>query len=307
MRSGLRGAAPSAGPAAPDLSLVDVPLAVEHVPGGSPRLLLIHPVGLDRGVWKGLLPYLGGRYELLLVDLPGHGESGKPPNGTYSLRAFAERCLRLLDEAGWEDAVWVGNSLGGGVSLAAAIRAPERVRGLALLDSVGFRRDLPLLGHLAQTPVAAAICRWANPLTVGLSLRLVRRAGSPASPDQVRRAASYLQCPSGRSAFLATVRALHGPELDTLSPHYGSIRCPSLILQGRWDPLIRPGHAARLANALSNATLVSLPDCGHFPADERPEVVGPLLRQFLDPLGAAGWLETQGLNGAPRRDQDEVQ
>src|SRR5688500_11581314 len=96
-----------------------------------PRVVLIHAIGFVHHTWEPVVPDLRDGFRLVGVDLPGHGESDKPAAVDYSLPAFGRRLIRFLDELGWEDAVLIGNSLGGGTALAAAVQAPERVRALA--------------------------------------------------------------------------------------------------------------------------------------------------------------------------------
>src|SRR5438270_12321627 len=88
------------------------------------RVVLVHAIGFDDRSWDLVLPRLAERCRVAAIDLPGHGESDKPLGADYGLEALGARLVRVLDELGWEDAVLVGNSLGGGTSLAATLRAP---------------------------------------------------------------------------------------------------------------------------------------------------------------------------------------
>src|SRR5690349_4791541 len=81
-----------------------------------PRVVLVHAIGFDHRSWELVLPRLADRCRIAAVDLPGHGQSDKPLGVDYGLRALGARVIAVLDELGWEDAVFVGNSLGGGTS-----------------------------------------------------------------------------------------------------------------------------------------------------------------------------------------------
>ena len=87
----------------------------------------------------GLAPFLQRDYQLVALDLPGHGESDKPAGADYGLQSLGAQVGRLLDELGWEDCLLVGNSIGGGTCLSLTLQHPERVRALALLNSVVYR------------------------------------------------------------------------------------------------------------------------------------------------------------------------
>jgi pimeloyl-ACP methyl ester carboxylesterase len=247
-----------------------------------PRVVLIHAIGLDHQTWEPIAPFLEDKYQLVALDLPGHGESDKPVDADYNLPALGRRVLRFLYELGWEDAVFVGNSLGGGTSLSAALQAPERVKGLALINSVGLREGLPLVGKLAFLPVVPLATSYAPAPVMRLGLECARSAWGTVPKERGTFASRYLRSMEGRTAFFGTLKNLYGPDLDQMAERYEEIRCPTLVLHGEKDPLIRLSHAELLAEAIPPAELVCLPECGHFPQEEQPEQVASELRTFLD-------------------------
>lgn len=247
-----------------------------------PRVILIHAIGFDHRSWEPIAPLLREEYQLVALDLPGHGESEKPAGVDYGLRSLGARVVRFMDEMGWEDAILVGNSLGGGTSLAVTLQAPERVRGLALVNSVAFRQGLPLLGRLGLLPLVPLVSCYAPGLAVRLGLESVRGAWGSVTQDRCRACGVYLRSSEGRAAFFTALRALYGQDLDRMSEHYHEIRCPTLVLHGERDPLIRVSHAERLAKTIPGAELVRIPRCGHFAQEERPDVVARELRRFFE-------------------------
>lgn len=256
--------------------------------GEGPRVLLLHPIGFDLHTWDDVLPYLEDACTVAAIDLPGHGESDRVSGADYGLRSLGQRLIGFLDELGWEDAVLVGNSIGGGTCLSAAAQAPARVAGLALFNTLGFRQGLPLLGRLGFVPGAPAIAGWAPAPFVRLGLDYARCGWGKVSADRTRRCATYMRDRDGRAAFFHMLRQIYGPDLEWVAGHYGEIRCPTLIAHGEADPLVRLWHAERLAQAIPPADLERIPRAGHFPQEERPEIVGPMLRRFLDRVRTAG-------------------
>lgn len=263
-------------------SLFETRVSYERWGSEGPRVLLVHPIGFDRHSWEDVIPRLSTRFQVAALDLPGHGESDKPARANYGLWALGARVERFLDELGWEDAIVVGNSLGGGVALSLTLQAPQRVRGLTLVNSVGFRSGLPLLGRLAFVPLLPLTTAFTPRLALRLGLASPRREWWKSIPakrfDNTRQ---YLRSREGRGAFFLALRHLYGPDLDEMAEHYGEIHCPTLVLHGERDPLIRLGHAARLATAIPSARLEILPHCGHFPQEECPEETLQHLRRFL--------------------------
>ena len=246
-----------------------------------PRVLLIHAIGFDHRTWEPVIPFLKDDYRLVALDLPGHGESDKPATADYSLPALGRRVIRFLDELEWEDAILVGNSLGGGTSLAATLQAPDRVKGLALLNSVGLRPGLPLVGRLAFLPLVALVTGYTPAPVMRLGLECARCGWGSVTADRGAYSSRYLRSIEGRAAFFGTLKKLYGTDLDEMAAHYQEIRCPTVVLHGERDPLIRLSHAERLAEAIPPAELVRLPRCGHFPQEEQPEKVAAELRKFL--------------------------
>ncbi len=267
------------------MSLDSVPIHFRAWGSTGPRVILLHAIGLDHHSWDAVGPTLANHCQAVAADLPGHGESGKPAGADYSLPSMARRMIQLLDELGWDNAVFIGNSIGGGVSLASAILAPRRVRALSLVNSIAFRDGLPLLGRTGFLPIAPLIARMSPvPLTrIGLS---VARGGFRAAPvDQAARVSGVLRQPDGNAAFFNALRRLYGPDLDRLSQRYPEITVPTLVMHGRSDPLIRFPHAERLVRTLPSAELVPVSGCGHFPQEERPPVVAEALLHFLKKVG----------------------
>jgi len=266
-------------PSGPDLETVRV--AWEAHGDHGPPLLLLHSIGLDRRSWEDVVPSLARDFRVVAADLPGHGASDKPPDADYGLWALGRRVGRLLDELGWERAILVGNSLGGGAALSLALQSPGRVRALALLNSVGFPEGLPAVGRLGFLPLVPTATGLAPPPVVRLSLATARRRWRSVTPGRSSRTVAYLRDPEGRGAFFRALRQLYGPDLEAMSLRYGEIRCPTLVVHGERDPLVPARFGRRLADSIPGARLELLPTCGHFPQEECPEEVALLLRRFL--------------------------
>jgi len=266
----------------PPPNLEHVRLHFSRYGSTGPKVVLVHAIGFDHRTWERILPTLEGRYEVVAVDLPGHGDSDKPGDVDYGPFALGARLIRLLDDLGWEEAAFVGNSLGGGASLAAALQAPERVRALALLNSVAFPQALPALGRLASVPFLPLLAGIAPHLAVRVGLESCRHRWGSVTVDRCSASRSYLRSVEGRGAFFRALRQLYGPDLARMAARYEEIHCPTLVLHGERDPLIRIPHAERLAQTIPNAEFARLVRCGHFPQEECPEQVASVMGEFLN-------------------------
>ena len=110
--------------------------------GSGPPLVLIHGLGSARTVWKPIVPALTGSYEVITVDLPGHGQTPWVRGTPMDPPALAAHVLETLDACGIERAHLVGNSLGGWTALEMAGAAPQRVLSITALAPAGMR-DTP--------------------------------------------------------------------------------------------------------------------------------------------------------------------
>ncbi len=113
----------------------DVPLAFGRVGEGPEPLLALYGLTNQHRVFGGVARNLSHADGLVALDLRGRGDSAKPPPGSYGLDAHAGDVVRTLDFLGVEAAVIVGHSLGPYIALHAALRYPDRVKALVLLDS----------------------------------------------------------------------------------------------------------------------------------------------------------------------------
>lgn len=126
-------------------------------PAGAAGIILVHGGAAHARWWDHIAPMLGGQYRIAAVDLSGHGDSGRRP--AYSLEQWSAEVVAVGDAAGMAaNPVVIGHSMGGFVALATAGRYPERVGGVAVLDSPVRERtpeELAARSHVAFGPLRA--------------------------------------------------------------------------------------------------------------------------------------------------------
>lgn len=242
-------------------------------PEPGPRVVLAHGFTQTARSWSEFERLLARRLpgvETVAVDLPGHGDSCADP--ALDLRGSASS----LVEAGGTG-VYVGYSMGGRVTLHAALERPDRVRSLVLIgatagiDDPGERAarraaDERLADRIEAIGVEAFLDEWlANPLFAGLSTEAAGVA------DRLRNTAAGLA-----ASLRATGTGTQQPLWDRL----GQLRQPVLVLAGEHDAKFRE-LGARLARHLPSATFVSVPGAGHTVHLEQPEATAEIV---------AGWL-----------------
>jgi pimeloyl-ACP methyl ester carboxylesterase len=102
---------------------------------GKPTLIFIHAWCCDRSYWDAQLPYFAQKYEVVAIDLAGHGESGLDRK-EWTMGAFGEDVVAVVNKLNLDQVVLVGHSMGGLVILEAARRMPKRVIGLVGVDTL---------------------------------------------------------------------------------------------------------------------------------------------------------------------------
>ncbi|MBA7706609.1 3-oxoadipate enol-lactonase 2 [subsurface metagenome] len=102
---------------------------------GKPALIFIHGWCCDRSYWDAQLPYFAQKYEVVAIDLAGHGESGLDRK-EWTMEAFGEDVVAVINKLNLDQVVLVGHSMGGPVILEAARRMPKRVIGLVGVDTL---------------------------------------------------------------------------------------------------------------------------------------------------------------------------
>jgi pimeloyl-ACP methyl ester carboxylesterase len=226
-------------------------LGYEVYGSGDRVLVWLHGLLLDANLSRGLARTLAAQgNRVVLLDLLGHGLSEKPRHaGVHRMDLYAEQVLCLLDELGLDQAVLGGVSLGTNVSLLAAVRAPERVRGLILempvLESAVPAAALVFLPLLLEVHYARAPLRW------------VSWAASRLSPSRFGALGSFISAAASDPDEIAAV--LHGILVGPIAPtvqQRRAITAPALVLGHGIDLIHSFTDAQRLARQLPNARLI---------------------------------------------------
>ena len=276
-----------------------------RIAGNGPLLLLVHGMAGSSATWNHVIEGLAQRFTVLAPDLLGHGDSGKPRRGEYSLAAHANLLRDLLHVLGHERATFVGQSLGGGVVMQLAYQFPERCERLVLVSSGGLGREVNLLLRALTFPGA----EYAFPLVCYPWLRdagnrmaaWLHRAGLRAVPavEEIWRSYCSLADTDARRAFFRTLHSvidLGGQAVSAADRLYLTAQVPTLIVWGARDPIIPVSHAEAAAELMPGSRLVIFDEVGHFPHCENPERFIEVLSDFVDStqparLSEAHWRE----------------
>ncbi len=243
--------------------------------GDGPVVVFLHGMGGSRTAWEPQLDALAGDFRCVAWDLPGYGAS-PPTDGPLTFRALTGAVARLLDSLGVDRAPLVGLSLGGMVALHTAVEHPDRIGGLALLDTS------PAFGLDGTDPDDWRAARRA-PLDAGQRPADFAEAvlTSVAGPgfgggalDQAVTAMARIPADGLRAV------------IDLLPTHdvrgrLAEISCPTLVVVGELDTETPASYSQVLAAGITGARLEIVAGAGHLTNLEAPEAVNRLLAEFL--------------------------
>ena len=265
----------------------DVELEVlEEGAGGRPLLAVHGFTGAKEDFADAPERLAADGWHVVAPDLRGHGGSDHPEGrSSYSLDRFTSDMSALVDALGWERFVLVGHSMGGMVAQLLALRAPARVRALALLNTgpgppEGYAPGLVDLGRQLVT-------QGGMPLLVDVQRQMESDLGSPAHRRLLAERAGYREFNYAKTLaaspdmWLALVDEMFTQ--PDRSEALAALAVPTLVLVGEQDDAFL-GPSKRLGEALPGARLVVIADAGHLPQFEAPEEWWSALHGFLSEL-----------------------
>ena len=246
------------------------PLYFEDSGGEGPAVVFSHGFLMDHEMFAPQVEALSGEFRCIVWDERGFGQT--PADGPFTFWDSAADLLALLTHLGIERAVLGGMSQGGFLVLRAALTAPERVAGLALIDTQAGTEDPDQLpGYeamndewMANGPAAV------QEVVAGLILG----EGIDPSPWYAKWAAA------DRKNFGLAFRCL--ADRDDITGRLGEIRCPAIIFHGDRDQSIPMDKAEQLRDGLVGCeALVVVTGAPHAANMSHPEQVNGPLRDFL--------------------------
>jgi 3-oxoadipate enol-lactonase len=244
---------------------------------GEPAIVLLHGLLFDGGMWRGQLEALSARGRVIVIDGPGHGKSEPPPR--FTMEEHADALYDALGELAVECALLVGLSWGGMVAMRLALQHPEKVAGLALLDTSAEPQTI--VERLRYRAFIAVHRRLGVPhgMFVEEVAPLMFAPRTLAERPELleatyRRTMGFDREGVARAALAVVVRR------KNILDKVGRIRVPTLVMCGREDRAAPPEKSENLARTIPGARLVILEGVGHMSTLEDPAAVNEHLVPF---------------------------
>lgn len=248
-------------------------------PGPGDTIVLIHGFSGDKDNFVRFVRYLPKEYRVISLDMPGHGDSAKPLNATYSVEFFTESLSRAVDALNLGRFHLAGNSMGGYISILYASRNPGRVIDLCLIDNAGIFKGVP-----EPSDFAIAMSQGRNPLTPDtragfeelLDYAFYKKPFMPWPVKPVLERKAVESAPFVKKMF----KDFHRDLVDPV-PLLPGLHMPVLVIWGDRDRILHVSTTEVLARGLPNREIVIMKDCGHVPMLERPKETARHYTSFL--------------------------
>ncbi len=250
--------------------------------GDGPPVLFVHGLGGSWKNWLENMPFAGRHRRALALDLPGFGDSGLPA-GEISITGYASLLEEMCEALGLGAVDLVGNSMGGFVAAELALRHPDRVHRLVLVDAAGISiADLRRWPAQTLMRLLAVQAGWgsgqramlARPRLRHLAFRSIMRHPTRMPLDLL----AHQSGGPGMPGFVLAMDALLGYDFRE---RLGEIAAPTLIVHGEEDMLVPAADAREFERLIPDSRLVLLQDTGHVPMLERPGTFNRVLGEFL--------------------------
>ena len=248
-------------------SIAGVPTAFLDA-GRGEAVVALHGVPTSAALFEPLLPHLAG-YRVIAPDLLGQGETGTPTRGRLDYAAYEAHLEAFLGAVAPPHFHLIVHDFGGLLGLVWAAKHPGRIRSIVVLSTT-VTRSLRITGlSAANLLFGKSFVRRVLPLTL--------KRGRPIVPLP----ADVWAAPWTRRRILRSRDLFSEPHLERLRSGLGRIDAPVMLIWGEDDDVFPLSSTSRLVDHLPQATLVTIPRCGHWPTIDAPEEVAEHVRVFL--------------------------
>jgi pimeloyl-ACP methyl ester carboxylesterase len=252
------------------------------IEGNAPHLMLLHSGAASHRQWKALIADLGRHWHVVAPDLIGHGETPMPAHDNPMLEEEAGRLAALLERLDGPVHL-VGHSYGGALALELARRQPHRIASLAMYEPVAFgllrdsthRDGWHEIFTLGQRQIELVACGEMRAAAIAFLDYWIRPGALLALPDHMQ--AYIIGC---MPAVAAEFRALF--DVGNTAADFTMLTMPVLLLCGSEATLAVRGVVAELRRLLPGPRDMTLAGAAHMAPLIRPDLVNPLLIDFLD-------------------------
>lgn len=259
-------------------------------------MLLIHGFGNDAHIWDDFAPTVTSAYQVLALDLRGHGDSDWSEEGAYDYENHMADLDAVVAALGIERMVVVGHSLGGRVSMMYAGAHPERFAGLVIVDSAPeldargtTRIRMEVQEHkdpsFANVAEYEAMLAHNYPAATPTAIKRMAKSGLRQREDGrfiLKQDTSYRGARGGKSWDAEDMATREGENQELMWKALAALECPTLVVRGAASDIMSPEVADKMADeVLSNGTLAIVGQAGHSVMTDNPEGFAAAVGEFV--------------------------
>lgn len=263
----------------PTTDVLGIPLHVEDSGGGLPTAVFLHGFLFDGRQYAAQIEALRSEYRCITVDLPGQGRSGPSPFG-YATDRVTDIVIGFLDQLQAGPVHLAGLSMGGFSAMRIAVRRPELVATLALLNTSARAHAPSKFGkQLALAAVARAAGTSLRPIAAGIEEEMYGEAfRRDPDTEHIRSIWRQRWAAADRASLVATL--LGFMRRSDFRGQLGRVAAPTLVVAGGSDSSLPPVQSLEIHEGVPGAQLVVLRGIGHSAPIEAPAAVTDALRVF---------------------------
>ncbi len=254
---------------------------------GEPTFILLHGFGASLFSWREVTEPLSKLGTVIAYDRPAFGLTDRPlewqGESPYSQNSQVELVIGLMDALNVEQAILIGNSAGGTVSMLTSLKYPQRIQSLILVDPAVYAgggapawiRPLfgtPQMDHLG--PLAARQLQ-------AQGVEFIKSAWHEPANITPEIFAGYQKPLQAENWDKALWELTVSSRESGLAERLGEFNLPVLVITGDDDRIVPTEQSIQLVDEIPNAKLAVIPQCGHLPHEERPEAFMQAVIDFL--------------------------
>lgn len=249
-----------------------------RIEGNGPPLLLIHGTASSLHTWDGWVNELKSDFTTIRLDIPAFGLTGPNNTGDYTIDFYTDFIDSFLNAISADTLHIAGNSLGGGIAWSYALKHPNKVKKLVLVDASGYpKEDIPFVFKIAQNPIGASLLKVITPRSfVSKNIHEVYYDDEKVTDNLVNRYYELTLRAGNRQAFID--RAERTLQYDHTKIQ--EIEIPTLIMWGKYDEWIPVEDAYKFQKDIINSQLI-LYESGHVPMEENATQTATDTKKFL--------------------------
>lgn len=250
-------------------------------------ILLLHGWPTSAYLYRKMMEPLAKHYRVIAIDLPGFGKSDKNPDASYSFKYHSNIIQSFLDKLKIEKVHLVVHDLGGPIGMWWAMQHQEQVASYVLLNTIIFPRFSWAVKLFVLASILPILRTW---LSSAAGIKFAMRLGIHNKKLLTKEIIAAYQEPfsakAARKSLLRSAHRLHINGFKDITAWLRDIKKPVLLLYAEEDRIL-PNVAKTMESIgerISHASLASIPRCGHFLQEERPEAVVEVMGEFYSKL-----------------------